>query len=356
MAKRRKLTAPDPQSLSELEDGFAAKPVSDLMGLAAPIAKVAAEGARLADPLDPDRRVLNARDAADAEKWRTADADGRVIMALPVEAIRAEHLIRDRVLVDPDDMAELRASILAHGVRLPIEVEPLGEEYGLISGWRRLVAVRELQADGKWKGPIPAIVRAPKEASDAYVSMVEENEVRAALTPYERGRIAVMAVRQGVFASLEEAVDVIFATASKAKRSKIRGFALIHEELGDMLTFPASLSEKNGLRLANALRTGFAAKLRAELAAHEPGDAATEWNAMARILADAEAKGRREHRGGRPRNSVAEERIDLADGVYVRKVQDGPALGLMIEGSKMDEALIDDIINALQKVVVRSSP
>ena len=55
---------------------------------------------------------------------------------------------------------------------------------------------------------------------------------------------------QGHFADVEEAVARLFGAASKAKRSKIRSFALVHEELGDMLAFPEELTEKGGLRLA----------------------------------------------------------------------------------------------------------
>lgn len=51
--------------------------------------------------------------------------------------------------------------------------------------------------------------------------MVEENEVRANLSHYERGRIAVLAAEQGHFTHVEEAVARLSGAASKAKRSKI---------------------------------------------------------------------------------------------------------------------------------------
>lgn len=106
--------------------------------------------------------------------------------------------------------------------------------------------------------------------------MVEENEVRANLSHYECRGIAVPAAEQGHFAHVEEAVARLFGAASKAKRSKIRSFAMVHEELGDMLAFPEELTEKNGLRLAAALRQGVEGELRAALAAQSPSDGASE--------------------------------------------------------------------------------
>ncbi|WP_311199555.1 hypothetical protein [Phaeobacter inhibens] len=51
-------------------------------------------------------------------------------------------------------------------------------------------------------------------------------------------------------------MDALFGAASKAKRSKVRSFAAVHEGLGDLLRYPNALSEKAGLKLAAALRSG----------------------------------------------------------------------------------------------------
>ena len=51
----------------------------------------------------------------------------------------------------------------------------------LLSGYRRLVAVRQLfeaTGDAKWS-TIEAIVRAPEALGGPFVAMVEENEIRA---------------------------------------------------------------------------------------------------------------------------------------------------------------------------------
>src|SRR5690606_40743632 len=59
-----------------------------------------------------------------------------------------DHLARDRIPVEDEEMAALKESIRVHGQRTPIEVAPLGNAghdtlpYGLISGWRRLAALK----------------------------------------------------------------------------------------------------------------------------------------------------------------------------------------------------------------------
>jgi len=99
---------------------------------------------------------------------------------------------------------------------------------------------------------IRAVLRTPATDADRFAAMVEENEVRQQLSHFERGRIAALSAQQGVFANTEAAVAALFPVASKAKRSKIRSFAMIFEELGDILEFPEALREKDGLRIASA--------------------------------------------------------------------------------------------------------
>jgi ParB family chromosome partitioning protein len=68
---------------------------------------------------------------------------------LPLAEIDEDSLIRDRTALDADALTELRLSIAVSGLRMPIEVYELAEprgphRYGLISGFRRLAAVRAL--------------------------------------------------------------------------------------------------------------------------------------------------------------------------------------------------------------------
>jgi ParB family chromosome partitioning protein len=98
-----------------------------------------------------------------------------------------------------------------------------------------------------------AVLRRPDTAAEAYVAMVEENEIRAGLSYYERARVAARAAEAGVFEDASAAIDALFATASKAKRSKIRSFVRIYEALDDWLAYPSAIPERLGLKLAKAL-------------------------------------------------------------------------------------------------------
>ena len=149
-----------------------------------------------------------------ADELRRAREEGRMVLRLPLSAVEAEHLVRDRVLADPEDMEVLKDSLRARGQQTPVEVVDLGTgRYGLISGWRRLTALRRLHRDTD--DPRFAVVRAlvvrPETAQDAYLSMVEENEIRVDVSHYERARIALKSVEQGVFPDHRAALRGLYA-------------------------------------------------------------------------------------------------------------------------------------------------
>ena len=222
-----------------------------------------------------------------ASEMSAARAEGRFVEALPLAAVAADHLVRDRLVADEAEMAALTASLRAHGQRTPIDVTPIegaAEEavprYGLISGWRRLEALRRLHAEtGEARfATVRALVRRPRDAADAYVSMVEENEVRAQLSHYERARLVARAADAGVFESEDAAVRVLFASASPARRSKIRAFVPLHRAFGDRLRHPTAIPERLGLALARALREdpGLPDRLAGRLAEPAGDDAEAE--------------------------------------------------------------------------------
>jgi ParB family chromosome partitioning protein len=363
MARRRRVEGPSAAELQELEAGFAAKPASNPFAVP-PIAQVAAEAAAAADPQPASVRIEQARDQADAETLRQARQDGRLIVEIPVSQIAIEEMTRDRIAIDREELEELKRSIAENGLRLPVEVFELaepgeGERYGLISGLRRVTAIREI---GGPTAKIAALVRSPRDAASAIVAMVEENEVRANLSHYERGRIAVLAAGQGHFADVEEAVARLFGAASKAKRSKIRSFALVHEELGDMLAFPEELTEKGGLRLAAALRQGVEGELRAALAAQPASDGASEWAAMVPVLEASEMKrSEPSGRGGRPRKQKpptarkAGDSYELPNGLRIRADQDGRGYLIRLEGGPVDAEMVRVIMAAIHRILQPTS-
>lgn len=360
MAKRRKLEAPDPAELAAFEARFRdeTKP-----GPVAPIGHLAADSARAADHRDAGDREAAARDRTDAAAFAEARAKGLLIEELPLDQIDDAAMVRDRAVIDEAELLELRESISRHGLRLPIEVFALpeprdGRPYGLLSGYRRLMAVRQLHAMTEAEGfaTIKAILRDPGGLGGPFVAMVEENEIRAELSHYERGRIAVIAAGQGVFANTEDAVAQLFATASKAKRSKVRSFALIHEELGDLLVAPEEMTEKQGLALAAALRAGGEPDLRAALEGVRAGSFAEAWAALEPVVASFEESGRPARRGGRPktpRSGQGGPAETLANGITLREGRDGEAWIVRLEGPGMDEEIMEHVLAEIRYLLGR---
>ena len=129
---------------------------------------------------------------------------------------------------------------------LPPPRAPRRHRYGLISGFRRLLAFRTLhERTGQDRyATIPAFVRERTSLAAALAAMVEENEIRAGLSPFERGLIAVPARNQGAFASIEEAVDGLYPSANRQKRLRLRALAHFAEEMDGQFAAPEKLCER----------------------------------------------------------------------------------------------------------------
>ena len=227
-----------------------------------------------------------------SDTLRSAREEGRLIQALPLDAIEADHLVRDRLVADEEEMQTLISSIRARGQQTPVEGMALeGGRYGLISGWRRLTALRRLAEEDAKFDTVLAIPRRPDTAADAYRAMVEENEIRVGLSYYERARIVARAAEQGVYEDPKAALSGLFASASRPRRSKIGSFVRLHDALDDALRFPAAIPERLGLALVKEIDAdpGFAPRLRALLADAGAGDAETEAEVLSRALRPAPA-------------------------------------------------------------------
>ncbi|MEM1150194.1 MAG: ParB N-terminal domain-containing protein, partial [Pseudomonadota bacterium] len=250
----------------------------------------------------------------------------------------AGHLERDRVVLDAEEMAVLRDSLRDRGQQTPVEVVDLGAgRYGLISGWRRLTALRALyeETGAARFADIKALVRTPDSAADAYRAMVEENEIRADLSFYERAHIACKAVEQGIYPDVHAAVQGLFAAARAPKRSKIVAFAFLVEQLGDQFRFPVALSEKAGLALVAAQRAdlGFRTHLAQTLAHAAPTTEAEERSAIDQAL-------RTFHMGWQRKGRASKAKAEtVAPGVTL-SIRAG---GVTLAGRAVDAALIDDL-------------
>lgn len=263
MAKRKRLTP--------ARAGFqtpATPPSPQVAPSRPPIAQVAGEAA-----------AVSALSSLSGE-WDAARAEGRLVISIPLEQVVADHLVRDRVALDDEALNELKQSLISRGQQTPIEVRDLpGGGYGLISGWRRLTALTALHKEtGEARfAHIQALIRRPDDLAASYVAMVEENEIRADLSFYERARIVLKALEAGAYQTEKDALQGLFSAASYARRSKIKSFLSVVRALDGALRFPERMSERTGLAVVKILsEEGAADRLRAALAEAPPEDAEAE--------------------------------------------------------------------------------
>ena len=263
-------------------------------------------------------------------------------------------LTRDRSDLAEDALTELRLSIAASGLRMPIELFKLSEprpplKYGLLSGLRRLHAYRalhELTGEERYT-TIPAFLRAPGTMAEALAAMVEENEIRASLSPWERGRIAWVAHRQEIFPTIEEAVAKLYPAANKAKRARLRSIAHLVDELDGFLTAPEHLNEHRLLRIEAAFRAGFDNVIRTALEESSLDDPQTQWQLLLPILTEAETPPSEapDPGPGRPRR-VARPR----PGLTIRREQTRDGYALHFTGRDADSELLDVVFAEIDRL------
>jgi ParB family chromosome partitioning protein len=215
---------------------------------------------------------------------------------IPLDHIATDALTRDRTGTDLEPLLELRASILASGVRMPIEVfhlaEPQGElAYGLISGFRRLAAVRSLRDDvfdGSRFTDIPAFIREPADLTEAMTAMVEENAIRAEVSAWEQALVAVIACERGTFDTVDAAMDTLYRNLHRNKRRTIRMIAHVVGELDGLLTTPETWPAHRLMRIAAAISRGYGDLIAHALTEAESREPETQWRILQSILAEAE--------------------------------------------------------------------
>lgn len=227
-----------------------------------------------ADPLPPERRgpmasavrenaeALRAR--ADAERAIRAENDalahefirlkgqGLVLSRIDIDAIRVTKLTRDRRDIDEEGLQELKDSIRDIGLSNPIQVEEAEGGYELIQGLRRLSAYRALHeetGDPRFR-EIPATVRPGGEALELlYRRMVDENLIRTDISFAEMAALArAYAEDPGTAAdSVDAAVQALYGSAGKQKRSYIRAFAKLLAVLDGDLRHAEAIPRALGL-------------------------------------------------------------------------------------------------------------
>ena len=334
MAKRKRLSPAAIHTEIPLETKSAFAPPALPAASRAPIADVARDASTQA--------ALEALSDTMAQARNT----GRMVLSLPLGAIVLDHLVRDRVAVDDAEMTALKASLRARGQQTPIEVMAFGDgRYGLISGWRRCKALMALHAqygDGGF-GEVDALLRQPEDAAEAYLAMVEENEIRVGLSYFERARIALKSVEQGVFDTQQAALRDLYQSASRAKRSKIGSFVRIVDALDGHLKYPEAIGERFGLALSKALdtRPRLLRKIVGALKAEAPGSAEAELALLsAQVAASSPNKA-----SNIPAKQAPKRRLDSGSDVNVVMNKDG---NFALSGAGVDAKLRKALLKWLE--------
>ncbi len=222
---------------------------------------------------------------------------GQVVASVALDKVHSTVMIRDRMEGDDPELQDLVISIRDLGLSNPIRVMewPDGGGYELIQGFRRLSAYQALAqetGDAKWQ-KIPALVmKGDYDVAGLYRRMVDENVIRKDLSFAEMAFAAVNFANDPKTEAKDvgEAVAALYQSAAYSKRSYIRNFAFLLDEIGSSLKFPTHIPRALGVSLARAIKgaDGLAATIATELAAHQSRDANEELTLLAKYTKQTE--------------------------------------------------------------------
>jgi ParB family chromosome partitioning protein len=277
-----------------------------------------------------------------------------MITHIPTTEILENALLRDRSHLDQEAIESLAASIHRDGLRQPVEVWTLSQpsethRYGLISGLRRLTAIRLLHSrHPATHTTIAAFIRTPASIPDAMAQMIAENEIRENLTPWERGLTLATCVNQGLFDTIDAAIAALHPTATKQKRTRLRTLALVAEELEGSFTTPELLSQTQIERLATCLRGGLSPLIAQILKENRRASLPSQWAALLPTLTEALApeSDPTPTAPGRPRRL-----LELKQGLTIRRERCAGGWSLKFTGPHARKnGLMDDVMDQIERL------
>jgi ParB family chromosome partitioning protein len=120
-----------------------------------------------------------------------------------------------------------------------------------------------------------------------------------------------------------------------------------------MLTFPDQLKERDGLKLAAALRDGHETKLRDALAQSVCATPAQEAQLIDAAVSKLEPARNDPKRGGRPKKdaSVSYRSVRLESGVELSSGHDGQAWVIRLKGPRVDQELVEVAMSELTRLL-----
>ena len=267
---------------------------------------------------------------------------------IPLNDIDTTTLPRDRTFIDADAQAELQASITQNGLRLPIEIHPTNTGYALISGYRRLTAFQSLYetTQNTQYRTIPALIRTKTNRQNILAAMVEENEIRQNLSPWERAHIVVTAYDMEIFGTIDTALTTLYPHISRRKRAKLRAITEVVEVLDGHLIDPESLTQNQLIRLAQCIRLDWSKIIIAAIAEQRDPSSTTQWTRLLPIIQEAEmlVTENRSTNPNRPRRL-----IHPRAGITVRREVTREGYLLYITGKRATSALMTSVLDDIER-------
>lgn len=260
-----------------------------------PMAAAISENAdSLRDREEMSARIRAENDALAHEHVRLKQ-QGLIVDLVALDMIDTDKLTRDRHKGPDAELAELVDSIRDIGLSNPIRLEQrMDGRYELIQGYRRIQAYTRLlteTGDREKYGSIPAGIVAKGEALDVlYRRMVDENLVRKDISLAEMAQLAIHYADDPAtdISDSDKAVTKLFKSASYSKRSYIRSFIPIVEQLGDVLKFLPEVPRALGLAISAKLVEvpEVVAAIRADLPAWDDRMVEDEFTVLRRYVVD----------------------------------------------------------------------
>lgn len=293
MTRKRRMF--DIELPDEIETGLVPEKVLRRRG---PMAAAISENAEALQARKAASESIRAENDALAHEYVALREAGHVVRSVPLDEVRSQMLVRDRMPGEDAELAELVTSIREVGLSNPIRViERPGGGYELVQGFRRLSAFRQLQSDGQGGfDAIPAlIVPGEPDVAGLYRRMVDENVIRKDLSFAEMAHAARNYLNDPDTdaADIGEAVAALFQSAPYSKRNYIRNFAFLLDEIGTALRFPTAIPRALGVTLARALKDqpGLGAEITGALAGAAPDSAEAEQALLRGFVEGGEAEG-----------------------------------------------------------------
>lgn len=234
-----------------------------------PMASAITENAQALQARKSATEAIRAENDALAHEYVALRDAGGVVEEIPLDDVHTHMLVRDRFPGDDLELEGLVTSIRELGLSKPIRVlrRPDGTGFELVQGYRRLSAYRALldqTGDAQW-GRVPALVlQGGVDIGGLYRRMVDESVIRKDLSFAEMARAAqTYAMDPATDANdLTDAVAALFQSAPYSKRSYIRSFAFLLDQIGDTLAYPTEIPRALGVAVAREFKENPAIKAR----------------------------------------------------------------------------------------------